>query len=248
MQGELFCFEDEKYKPQKRYNKKNETYGEFVEKFRPKKTTDDCYTPPDVYEVIKDFAVEQWRKEQKEEPFLMRPFYPGGDYENECYPKNAFVVDNPPFSIFACILDFYLERNIRFFLFSDCRTLFASLRKNRRLSFVIGDTRVYYENGACVPTAFVTNVFNPCRLILSYNLKKEIATCESQPEIKKKIKRAYRPPDFYSALDFATLVNNFELEKEFIIEGAEFNPKPYSKQIKVVDEALWKMARKLWRK
>lgn len=23
-----------------------ETYEEFVEKFKPKKTTDDCYTPP----------------------------------------------------------------------------------------------------------------------------------------------------------------------------------------------------------
>ena len=66
MQGELFCFEDEKYKPQKRYNKKSETYEEFVEKFKPKKPTDDCYTPPDVYEVIKDFALAQWKKEQTE--------------------------------------------------------------------------------------------------------------------------------------------------------------------------------------
>ena len=248
MQGELFCFEDEKYKPQKSFNKKSETYGEFVEKFKPKKTTDDCYTPPDVYEVIKDFAVEQWRKEQKEKPLIMRPFYPGGDFENECYPKNAFVVDNPPLSIFARILDFYLERNIRFFLFSDCRTLFSSLHKKRRLSFVISNTGIYYENGACVSTAFVTNIFNPCRLILSYNLKREITACKSQPERKKKIKRAYRPPDFYSALDFATLVNNFELEKEYIIEGTEFYHKPYSAQIKVADDELRKMAGRLWEK
>ena len=25
---------------------KGESYEEFVEKFKPKKTTDDCYTPP----------------------------------------------------------------------------------------------------------------------------------------------------------------------------------------------------------
>ena len=25
---------------------KNETYEEFVDKFKPKLTTDDCYTPP----------------------------------------------------------------------------------------------------------------------------------------------------------------------------------------------------------
>ncbi|WP_288842806.1 hypothetical protein [uncultured Megasphaera sp.] len=38
---------------------KNETYEEFVEKFKPKKTTDDCYTPPDVYEIIKAYALEK---------------------------------------------------------------------------------------------------------------------------------------------------------------------------------------------
>ena len=26
---------------------KNESYEEYVEKFKPKKTTDDCYTPPE---------------------------------------------------------------------------------------------------------------------------------------------------------------------------------------------------------
>lgn len=34
--------------------KRNETYEKFVEKFKPKKTTDDCYTPPEVYKLIKD--------------------------------------------------------------------------------------------------------------------------------------------------------------------------------------------------
>ena len=35
-------------------NIKSKTYEEFVEKFKPKKTTDDCYTPSEIYEVIKD--------------------------------------------------------------------------------------------------------------------------------------------------------------------------------------------------
>ena len=34
-------------------------YEGFVEKFKPKKTTDDCYTPPHIYE-----AVLQWVREQ----------------------------------------------------------------------------------------------------------------------------------------------------------------------------------------
>ena len=30
----------------------NKEYKEFVEKFKPKKTTDDCYTPPNIYEAV----------------------------------------------------------------------------------------------------------------------------------------------------------------------------------------------------
>ena len=39
---------------------KNESYEEYVEKFKPKKTTDDCYTPPEVYEVIKDWVCRRY--------------------------------------------------------------------------------------------------------------------------------------------------------------------------------------------
>ena len=31
---------------------RGESYKEFVEKFKPKKTTDDCYTPPEIWDVI----------------------------------------------------------------------------------------------------------------------------------------------------------------------------------------------------
>lgn len=31
---------------------KGETYEQFVEKFKPKKTTDDCYTPPLIYNPV----------------------------------------------------------------------------------------------------------------------------------------------------------------------------------------------------
>lgn len=30
-------------------------YEAFVDKFKPKKTTDDCYTPPDVYDTAGEF-------------------------------------------------------------------------------------------------------------------------------------------------------------------------------------------------
>lgn len=31
----------------------NEDYKAFVDKFKPKKTTDDCYTPANIYEAVK---------------------------------------------------------------------------------------------------------------------------------------------------------------------------------------------------
>lgn len=36
-------------------------YLDFVEKFKPKKTTDDCYTPPLVYA-----AAERWARSERE--------------------------------------------------------------------------------------------------------------------------------------------------------------------------------------
>lgn len=91
---------------------KGETYEEFVEKFKPKKTTDDCYTPPEIYETIRDWACKEYGIDPDK---IVRPFYPGGDYEHYDYPDGCVVLDNPPFSILSKICEFYLERGIPFF-------------------------------------------------------------------------------------------------------------------------------------
>lgn len=39
---------------------KSKTYEEFVEKFKPKKTTDDCYTPPVVYDAVADWVASEY--------------------------------------------------------------------------------------------------------------------------------------------------------------------------------------------
>ena len=79
-------------------------YEGFVEKFKPKKTTDDCYTPPEVYEVIKDWVCNRYGINPE---IIVRPFYPGGDFENFNYPEGCLVLDNPPFSILAKIKRFF---------------------------------------------------------------------------------------------------------------------------------------------
>ena len=90
-------------------------YESYVAKFQDKeKTTDDTYTPKDVYEAVVSYVGEMFDLTDKQ---ILRPFYPGGDYENAEYPDNGVVIDNPPFSIFTKICKFYSENNIPFFLF-----------------------------------------------------------------------------------------------------------------------------------
>lgn len=50
-------------------------YAEWLKKFEVKKTTDDCYTPPEVYDTVKNWAVEKYNLHGRR---IVRPFYPGG--------------------------------------------------------------------------------------------------------------------------------------------------------------------------
>ena len=133
---------------------KSKTYDEFVEKFKPKKTTDDCYTPPSVYAVIRDWACKEYGIDPAK---IVRPFYPGGDYENFDYPEGAVVLDNPPFSILSRICGFYLDRGIPFFLFAPSLTAFSGRANNMRMNHIICDCQIEYKNGAIVRTSFVTS-------------------------------------------------------------------------------------------
>lgn len=101
----------------------DEDYLEFLDKFKAKKTTDDCYTPAVVYEAVAKWVENEYKVSRKD---FVRPFYPGGDYKAEKYPKGCIVVDNPPFSILAEILNFYKDNGVRFFLFAPTLTLFSS--------------------------------------------------------------------------------------------------------------------------
>lgn len=133
----------------------SEEYDAFVEKFKPKLTTDDCYTPQNIYEVIRDWALAHYGLQGAP---VIRPFYPGGDYEHETYPDGCVVIDNPPFSILSQICRFYTERGIRFFLFAPALTLFSIAAGT--CNYLPMSCRITYENGADVRTSFVTNLGN----------------------------------------------------------------------------------------
>ena len=128
-------------------------YLAFTEKFKTKKTTDDCYTPPAVYEAVKEWAVKEYGLEGRK---IMRPFFPGGDYEREIYPPGCVVIDNPPFSILSHIVKFYTANGIDFFLFAPTLTLYNIARG--ACNYIPTGKSVTYENGAEVATSFVTNM------------------------------------------------------------------------------------------
>lgn len=131
---------------------KSEGYDDFVGKFEPKLTTDDCYTPKAVYDAVLGWASAEYGFDPAD---AVRPFYPGGDYEAFDYPEGCVVVDNPPFSILASIIRFYMGRGIPFFLFAPALTPFTAGGECRYLP-VAAD--VTYENGAKVRTSFVTSM------------------------------------------------------------------------------------------
>ena len=129
-------------------------YEDFVDKFKPKKTTDECYTPDEVYDVVKEWAVNEYEEIDRNTE-IVRPFYLDGDYQKFEYKENTVVIDNPPFSIFSEIVKFYQEHNIKYFLFYDTRTIFGALKRGSNI--VIGN-KVVYHNGANVNTSFCTNM------------------------------------------------------------------------------------------
>ena len=134
---------------------KSKTYEEFVAKFKPKKTTDDCYTPPEVYNVIRDWCCKEYKIKTEH---IVRPFWPGGDYERFDYPDGCVVLDNPPFSILSKIIKFYHDRGISFFLFAPSLTVLSAKSVVMDVNHIVCNCNIVYDNGAVVRTSFVTNL------------------------------------------------------------------------------------------
>ena len=170
---------------------KSKNYEDFVEKFKPKKTTDDCYTPPLVYEAISDWVAKEYNLDKST---FCRPFYPGGDYENYDY-SGKIVVDNPPFSLLAKILDFYTRNKIKCFLFAPTLTIFSNKRSYNYTTILCGIS-ITYENGAVVNTSFITNLDDPALQIRTaptlYKVVK-LADNKTLAAIKKQLPKYFYP-------------------------------------------------------
>ena len=161
-------------------------YDSFLDKFEDKKTTDDCYTPSIVYDCVLRYVNSKFDINNYN---IIRPFYPNGDYESIDYNDEFIVVDNPPFSIISKIARFYIERNIKFFLFAPHMTLFSS---NLDCTAVVCGADIIYENGAKVKTSFMSNMLGDFRVIGAPDLYKELTAINKNNKVNLPI---YRYPD-----------------------------------------------------
>ena len=172
-------------------------YEGFCEKFKPKKTTDDCYTPPAVYDAVLEYVDRNVAPLEGRE--VVRPFWPDGDYERHEYPQGCIVIDNPPFSIGSQIVRFYIRHGVDFFLFCEGLTC-MTLSMVPQVAFHIVYNSVTFENGALVAVAFVTNVRpHGERIVLAGELEAALRTACKQPSKEKK-KLVYPPEVVSSAL------------------------------------------------
>jgi hypothetical protein len=200
---QLQLFEDDEMLPTRKLPKKKsrkeiyEDYDAFVAKFdkNKEKTTDDCYTPQPVYEAVLEWLRGEVDLEGKE---IMRPFYPGGDYQSEDYHEDCVVVDNPPFSILAEIITFYIVKGVKFFLFAPAQGLTSasiSGRKDIDVTYIMCAVIVKYHNGAVINTAFVSNLFGNLRLWCCHKLHIAVKNANEQKKEKKTKQQKIIYPD-----------------------------------------------------
>lgn len=160
-------------------------YMGFTGKFKPKLTTDDCYTPPAVYDAVLRWVTERCGLQGRN---VVRPFYPGGDFERYPYGPGDVVVDNPPFSIVGKIARFYGERDITYFLFAPHLTCFDIKAAPTK---VVCYADITYENGAVVKTSFISNMFPGVAVMTAPGLHKAIEEAQAKSKKVKLQKYSY---------------------------------------------------------
>lgn len=176
-------FEVEEYsRPQR---KEVNSYEEFINKFKPINGSDECYTPPPVFECVYNYVRELFPQFNNMEN--LRPFKPNSNFLKEDY-ANKVVIDNPPFSILSYIVNFYQLNNVKFWLFAPTLTIMQYYKK---CDIVITKSQITYANGAKIATSFLTNMFGDYRIVLDGNLTEKI---NKQSSSKKKIVLKNRLP------------------------------------------------------
>lgn len=173
-------------------------YDGFIARHTPKRTTDDCYTPPHIYQAVTDWVSTNLLPLDGRK--ILRPFYPGGDYTAQDYTDpTTVVIDNPPFSILAQILRFYSARRVPFFLFAPALTLFSAT-EIPGITYIITGTSIVYENGAKISTSFISNLYTDgTRLHLCHSLHAALTRAQLAANPSKAARKISYPPALITA-------------------------------------------------
>ena len=139
---------------------------------------------------------------------FVRPFWPNTEFEQFDYPAECIVVDNPPFSIRARIVDFYTIKGIRYFLFSPALVML----KRDYVCHIATGANITYENGAVVPTSFITNL-ETCVLRTAPDLYQAIkqANQDNLKAIHKQLPK-YAYPDHIVTLAIAQRWSHYGID------------------------------------
>lgn len=173
---------------------------DYVAKFAAarKRTSDDTLTPPDVYQAVLDWLAE--RRPDLAGREIVRPFFPGGDFENHRYPPGCVVVDNPPFSLRAKIVRFFLSRGVDFLLFAPGLSLFMS--EDLPVCYVVCGKTITYAGGQKILTGFVASqgLFPGVRVLVARSLHEALLGAGANPPSGRPC-----PPDAWSGAKLARL-------------------------------------------
>ena len=181
-------------------------YESFIKKFTEKpKTTDECWTPKDVYEAVVRYVDEVVTPLDGKQ--ILRPFYPGGDYEHADYPEDGVVIDNPPFSIFSKICRFYMAKGVPFFLFGPGLTIMSACKHG--CTAVFTRDSMTFTNGAVVRCNFASNLYGGLLAVTAPRLGELLEACPSQRQ-KVGLPSYEYPANLLSASDMQTLAKSDE--------------------------------------
>lgn len=200
-------------------------YDSFVAKFSEGniKTTDDTYTPRDVYECVVEYVSTITDMSGK---VILRPFYPDGDYINAEYPEDGIVIDNPPFSMFTKIVRFFTAQDIPFFLFRPGMTIASCCKYCTAV--IIGE-QITFENGAQIRCNFASNLYGDTMITTAPLLDDLLAHCPSQKP-KNPLPSFEYPTELLSVSDMQTIARNGEVfsvsrSEAVIIKDLDLHPK-----------------------
>lgn len=196
----------------------DDSYRAFVDKFKPKKTTDDCYTPENIFEAVRDWTAEEYGIDPRK---ILRPFYPGGDYIRARYPEGYTVVDNPPFSLISEIVNVYMRAGVPFLLFAPHLTCCNISAGRTDVTRLICNCTITYENGAQVNTDFVTNLDGRYVIRTVPKLRAAVAKADKENTAARTLPAYEYPPEIITAAGIGYL-SRYGVEYDLPMQSARF--------------------------